>query len=47
MLIYYMKVNNNFCPVPWISLHAWADGNMFPCCKSDSKELYDNYSLVS
>lgn len=26
---------NNFCPVPWISLHAWADGNMFPCCKSD------------
>jgi len=30
-----MNKNNNFCPIPWISLHAWADGNMFPCCKSD------------
>jgi len=26
---------NNFCALPWVSIHTWANGNMFPCCKSD------------
>tara|TARA_B100001750_G_scaffold247924_1_gene275654 strand:- start:334 stop:1410 length:1077 start_codon:yes stop_codon:yes gene_type:complete len=22
----------NFCPLPWIHFHAWADKKIFPCC---------------
>jgi sulfatase maturation enzyme AslB (radical SAM superfamily) len=30
-------MNENFCLQPWIGIHAWPDGRVFPCClyKSD------------
>jgi len=28
--------NNNFCGQPWIGIHAWPDGSVFPCCMYDS-----------
>ena len=24
--------NQNFCSLPWIGIHAWPDGSVFPCC---------------
>lgn len=27
--------NNNFCSLPWIGIHAWPDGSVFPCCMYD------------
>jgi len=40
-----MITNNNFCPLPWVSLHAWADGNMFPCCKSDPMKSFGKLNV--
>lgn len=28
---------NNFCAQPWIGIHAWPDGSVFPCCMYNSK----------
>ena len=27
-----MENLNNFCPLPWVHFHAWADKKIFPCC---------------
>ena len=33
---------NNFCLQPWIGIHAWPDGSVFPCCMYDSKAPLGN-----
>lgn len=33
---------NNFCLQPWIGIHAWPDGSVFPCCMYDSKTPLGN-----
>lgn len=30
------KVSKTFCILPWIHLHTWPNGNVFPCCIADS-----------
>lgn len=30
----------NFCVVPWMSAHIWPDNKIFPCCLSDSEEVF-------
>lgn len=27
---------DRFCILPWVHMHAWPNGNMYPCCVSDS-----------
>lgn len=29
------ETGSNFCIVPWISMHVYADGQVFPCCVFD------------
>ena len=33
---------NNFCLQPWIGIHAWPDGSVFPCCMYNSKTPLGN-----
>ena len=28
-------LNNNLCILPWIHLHAFANGDVYPCCMAD------------
>ena len=30
-------MSDNFCALPWIGIHAWPDGSVFPCCMYNSK----------
>jgi MoaA/NifB/PqqE/SkfB family radical SAM enzyme len=30
------KISKSFCILPWIHLHTWPNGDVFPCCLSDS-----------
>ena len=30
------KVSKTFCIMPWVHLHTWPNGNVFPCCLADS-----------
>ena len=30
-------MSNNFCSLPWVGIHAWPDGSVFPCCMYNSK----------
>ena len=32
----------NFCAQPWIGIHAWPDGSVFPCCMYDSNKPLGN-----
>jgi hypothetical protein len=32
----------NFCLQPWIGIHAWPDGSVFPCCMYDSNKPLGN-----
>ena len=35
-------MSDNFCLQPWIGIHAWPDGSVFPCCMYDSKQPLGN-----
>jgi radical SAM protein with 4Fe4S-binding SPASM domain len=30
------------CLMPWIHMHIWPNGNVFPCCMSDSSKVFGN-----
>ena len=30
------------CLMPWIHTHIWPNGDAFPCCMSDSREIFGN-----
>ena len=30
------------CLMPWLHMHIWPNGNTFPCCMSDSSEVFGN-----
>lgn len=34
--------NKYFCMAPWIHLHMWPNGNIYPCCTSPSEDPYGN-----
>lgn len=36
------NMNNSFCLLPWIGIHAWPDGSVFPCCMYDSSKPLGN-----
>jgi radical SAM protein with 4Fe4S-binding SPASM domain len=36
------KVSNSFCIMPWVHLHTWPNGNVFPCCLADSDHPIGN-----
>lgn len=36
------QFNSNFCYAPWLSLHIWPNGNVFPCCVWDNKDPIGN-----
>ncbi len=31
-------MNKTFCTAPWVHLHAWTNGNVYPCCFAVSNE---------
>jgi len=33
---------DNFCLQPWIGIHAWPDGSVFPCCMYESSKPLGN-----
>lgn len=33
---------DTFCAQPWIGIHAWPDGSVFPCCMYDSHKPLGN-----
>lgn len=36
------KISKTFCILPWIHLHTWPNGNVFPCCIVDFRENIGN-----
>lgn len=34
--------NKHFCMAPWIHLHMWPNGNVYPCCTAPSDDPYGN-----
>lgn len=34
--------NEYFCMAPWIHLHMWPNGNMYPCCTAPADDPYGN-----
>lgn len=36
------KNQNSICLMPWIHMHIWPNGKVFPCCMSDQFEVFDN-----
>jgi radical SAM protein with 4Fe4S-binding SPASM domain len=36
------KVSDTFCIMPWVHLHTWPNGNVFPCCLADSSKPIGN-----
>lgn len=30
------RVSNSFCIIPWVHLHTWPNGKVFPCCLANS-----------
>ena len=35
-------MNKTFCLQPWVGIHAWPDGSVFPCCMYDSASPLGN-----
>jgi radical SAM protein with 4Fe4S-binding SPASM domain len=41
-----MKLDKNIiCMMPWIHAHIWPSGDVYPCCMSDSKEIFGNTNM--
>ena len=36
------RISNHFCILPWVHLHVWPNGNVYPCCISDSEYPISN-----
>lgn len=39
--------NKSFCMAPWVSMHIWPEGKVFPCCLWDVKEPVGNINQDS
>lgn len=35
-------MNSSFCLQPWVGIHAWPDGSVFPCCMYDTSKPLGN-----
>lgn len=35
-------MKNNFCILPWIHMHIWPNGSVYPCCMSDTDQSLGN-----
>ena len=35
---FLLTESKTFCIYPWIHLHAWSDGQAFPCCMFDCEQ---------
>lgn len=42
-----MVDKNVICMMPWIHMHIWPEGKVFPCCMSDSKVSFGNINESS
>lgn len=40
-------MSDNFCTLPWVGIHAWPDGSVFPCCMYNSKVPLGNLNQHS
>ncbi len=36
------RVSDTFCIMPWVHLHTWPNGNVYPCCLADSDHPLGN-----
>jgi radical SAM protein with 4Fe4S-binding SPASM domain len=39
--------NKHFCMAPWIHMHMWPNGNIYPCCTSPSEDPFGNVKTES
>ena len=37
-----MTTSNTFCVLPWIHMHIWPNGSVYPCCMSDTSQSLGN-----
>ena len=37
-----MTNKKNFCVSPWIHLHTWPNGNVYPCCMTGMEDIFGN-----
>ena len=37
-----LKDNGAFCILPWIHMHIWPNGSVYPCCMSDTSQSLGN-----
>ena len=35
-------MKDNFCVLPWIHMHIWPNGSVYPCCMSDTDQALGN-----
>ena len=35
-------MKDNFCILPWIHMHIWPNGSVYPCCMSDTDQALGN-----
>jgi radical SAM protein with 4Fe4S-binding SPASM domain len=35
-------MKDNFCILPWIHMHIWPNGSVYPCCMSDTDQGLGN-----
>ena len=38
---------DTFCLAPWVSIHTWPDGKVFPCCLWNSRDPVGNVNAQS
>ena len=36
------SISKTFCVLPWVHLHTWPNGNVYPCCITDFRETIGN-----
>jgi radical SAM protein with 4Fe4S-binding SPASM domain len=39
--------NKHFCMAPWVHMHMWPNGNIYPCCTAPSEDPYGNTNTES
>lgn len=44
---YRLMESETFCMLPWIHLHAWPDGQAFPCCLANAKHPVGSFKEKS
>jgi hypothetical protein len=42
----HVPSSKNFCMAPWVTIHAWPNGQAFPCCAVKTQGLLEGVGMV-